>query len=143
MAYLRPDLLLYVGEVEGMTSGQVVTALETVGLPVRVATCLREARAAVRFLPVRLVVIGLDGELDVWQLLRFGPQIGRDVPVVCASGRVVRSRVLAALRRGARTVLVSPFTADEVRSKLEPVLAGDEPAEEEEEEAEEQGAAIG
>jgi len=119
---LLPDLLLYVGEVKGADSDQVTAALEAVGLPVRVATCRSEARAAIRFLSVRLVVLGLDGADDAWSFIRYGTSVGRAIPVACVSGIVTRSRILAALRRGARTFLAAPFTAEEAEDKLAPLL---------------------
>lgn len=119
---LLPDLLLFVGEVRGAEIDQVTAALEAVGLPVRVATCRSEARAAIRFLPVQLVVLGLDGSDDTWSFIRYGASVGRDIPVACVSGIVTRSRILAALRRGARTFLSAPFSAEEAEDKLSPLL---------------------
>jgi len=119
---LLPDVLLFVGEVQGADVQQVTAALEAVGLPVRVAPCRSEARAAIRFLPVRLVVLGLDGSDDAWSFIRYGASVGRPIPVACVSGVVTRSRILAALRRGARTFLAAPFSAEEAEDKLAPLL---------------------
>ena len=119
---LSPDLLMYVGEVRGMHSGEVSQALEGAGLPVRIIATVEEARATLRFLSVKMVVIGLDGDQDVWPLIRYGRQLGRDIPTICSSSEPVRARIVAALRRGATTFLVAPFTADDIRSKLAPLL---------------------
>jgi len=121
---LLPDLLLFVGRVRDMTSGEIHEALEEAGLSVRMAANCEEALAAMRFLPVKLVVVGLDDEEDTWPMIRVGRDLGRDVPVACASGVLTRSRVLAALRRGAHTFLASRFTSDDVHRKLAPLLAG-------------------
>jgi len=127
---LSADLLLFVGDVRGMDSDTVRRALEGAGLPVHIAPSVEEARATLRFLPVRMVVIGLDGEQDTWPMIRYGEQLGRVIPSICTSGVPVRARIVAALRRGAATFLVAPFTADEVRTRLAPLLGngGEEPA---------------
>ena len=52
---------------------------------------------------------------------------GREIPVAAASGLLVRSRVLAALRRGATTFLSAGFSAADVERKIGPLLA-DQPA---------------
>ena len=123
MQDLLPDLLLFVGRVQDMTPEEVRQALEGTGLPVCAAASVEEARAVLRFLPVKLMVVGLDDEEDTWRLIRLGRGSGRDIPVACASGIPTRSRVLAALRRGARTFLASRFSAADVQKKLSPLVA--------------------
>ena len=127
MQDLLPDLLLFVGRVRDMAPEEIRDALEGTGLPVCVAASSEEARAVLRFLPVKMMVVGLDDEEDTWRLIRLGRTSGRDIPVAAASGLLVRSRVLAALRRGARTFLSSGFSAADVERKLGPLLA-DQPA---------------
>ena len=123
MKELLPDLLLFVGHVRDMTTVEILEALEEAGLSVRMAASCEEALTAMRFLPVKLVVVGLDDEEDTWRMIRVGRDLGREVPVACVSGVPTRSRVLAALRRGAHTFLAARFTTDDVRRKLSPLLA--------------------
>ena len=124
MQELMPDLLLFVGRVRDMAPDEIREALEGTGLPVCIAADVEEAREALRFLPVKMMVVGLDAEENTWPLIRLGRDKRRDIPVVCASGVLVRSRVMAAVRRGAKTFLGSKFSAEDAQKKLAPLLAG-------------------
>ncbi len=127
MHELAPDLLLFVGRVRDMDPEEIREALEGTGLPVCIANSSEEARAVLRFMSVKVMVVGLDDEEDTWRLIRLGRASGREIPVAAASGLLVRSRVLAALRRGATTFLSAGFSAADVERKIGPLLA-DQPA---------------
>ncbi len=128
---LCPDLLVYVGRVEGADDVDVIGALAKTGVQVRRARTAEEAAALVRFLPVRLLVVGLDGHEDVWRLIRRTASSERSIPVACLSARATRSRVLGAVRRGARSYLVGPIDADAVTASLTPLLNGHAPPQDE------------
>jgi DNA-binding NtrC family response regulator len=123
MQELLPDVLLFVGRVRDMAPDEIREALEGTGLPVCIAADVDEARAVLRFQQVKLMVVGLDDEENTWPLIRLGRGTKRNIPVACASGVLIRSRVLAALRRGAKTFLGSKFSAEDAQRKLAPLLA--------------------
>jgi DNA-binding NtrC family response regulator len=127
---LCPDLIVYVGRVSGAEDDGVLTALAATGVQVRRVESTEEADACVRYLPVRMLVVGLDGEGDHWRLIRKAAACERQIPVVCVSATATRSRVLGAVRRGARSYLVSPLSADQVRASLVPLLADGPPQDE-------------
>ena len=105
----------------------MVAALAESGVQVRRAETPEEADACVRYLPVKMLVVGLDGDGDHWRLIRRAAASDREIPVVCVSARATRSRVLGAVRRGARGYMVAPLTADHVRNDLAPMLLGGPP----------------
>jgi DNA-binding NtrC family response regulator len=127
---LCPDLIVYVGRVKGADEDEVLTSLAATGVQVRRVESTEEADACVRYLPVRMLVVGLDGEGDHWRLIRKAAACDRRIPVVCVSATATRSRVLGAVRRGARSYLVSPLSADQVRAQLVPMLTDTPPQDE-------------
>ncbi len=127
---LCPDLLLYVGRVEGIGEQDVIGALGGAGMQIRHVRTADEAAACVRFLPVRMLVVGLDGPEDAWRLIRRTADTGREIPIVCLSATATRSRVLGAIRRGAKGYLVAPITEIQCRQALIPLLGGALPQDE-------------
>ncbi len=127
---LCPDLLVYAGHVDDVDEDSVVAALTETGVQVRRARTAQEAAALVRFLPVRLLVVGLDGPEDVWRLIRETANGERPIPVACLSATATRSRVLGAVRRGASSYLVGPIDGSAVATSLTPLLNGHAPPQE-------------
>ena len=128
---LCPDLLVYAGHVDGADEDAVVGALAETGVQVRRARTAEEAAALVRYLPVRLLVVGLDGPEDVWRLIQRTANGERKIPVACLSATATRSRVLGAIRRGARSYLVGPIDGGSVATSLTPLLNGHAPPQDE------------
>ena len=127
---LGPDLLVFVGSIDGTQDVDVMTALSALGMPVRRVGSTEEARACVRFLSVRMLVVGLDDGQDGWSLIRRTARERGNIPVACLSSAATRSRVLGAVRRGARAFLVPPVDGETIRRVLLPLLNDGEPQDE-------------
>ena len=106
------------GSFAGMRTSEVVDALKITGVTVLRAHSFEETLALIRFQPIRLLVLGLDGPHDAWRLLRRIQQMNQPVRVACVSGQPTRLKVLGTVRRGAHAFMVSPFTEIQVRDTL-------------------------
>jgi len=106
------------GTFAGMRAAEVTEALKITGLRVLQAHSFEETLALIRFQPIRLLVLGLDGPKNAWRLLRQIQLLEHPVKVTCVSGHPTRLMVLGSVRRGAHAFMVSPFTEIQVRDTL-------------------------
>jgi len=125
---MRSIRVMIVDDFEGMRK-LIEQCLRAAGLQIHEvleAENGREALLALRDTPVDLILCDInmpkmDG-LELLKNLRQSP-LTKDTPVVMVSGDGMESRVVAALKAGAGGFIRKPFSPEQVKERVLPLLA--------------------